>query len=245
MPYDALLLCTGGQPRALDVPGSDLQGVHTLRSYDDSKTLRNAAQDAERAVVVGASFIGMEAAQSIRSLGTSVTVVGPESVPFERVLGERIGGTIHALHEENGVAFHLGHTVRRFEGADGAVRQVVLDDGATLDADLVIVGIGVTPATDFVKGVEKADDGSIVVDQHLRAADGLYAAGDIARFPDWRTGQATRIEHWRLAGQHGRLAGQNMAGEQEPFRGVPFFWTRHFGTSFQYIGHASTWDEII
>jgi NADPH-dependent 2,4-dienoyl-CoA reductase/sulfur reductase-like enzyme/nitrite reductase/ring-hydroxylating ferredoxin subunit len=245
MTYDALLLCTGGRPRTLDVPGSNLNGIHTLRSYADSKALRDAAQDAEHTVVVGASFIGMEVAQSVRTLGTPVTVVAPDSIPFERILGDRIGSALHALHEDNDVAFQLGQTVDRFEGHDGAVRQVILDDGTTLDADLVVTGIGVTPATDFVQGVDKAADGAIVVDEHLQAADGLFAAGDIAQFPDWRTGAPTRIEHWRLAGQHGRLAGRNMAGARQPFRSVPFFWTRHFGTSFQYIGHASSWDEIL
>lgn len=244
MRYDALLLCTGGRPRALDVPGSDLDGIHTLRSYDDSRMLREKAQKAERAVVVGASFIGMEVAQSFRTLGTPVTVVAPEAIPFERILGERIGRAIQKLHEEHDVAFHLGRTVRSFEG-DGTIQRVVLDDGTALDAELVVVGIGVTPVTDFIEGVEKADDGAILVDEYLNAADGLYAAGDIARFPDWRTEAPVRIEHWRLAGQHGRLAGRNMAGEHRPYRSVPFFWTRHFGTSFQYIGHATTWDEIV
>lgn len=242
--YDALLLCTGGRPRTLPLPGADLEGIHTLRSYDDSRMLRDAAREAERAVVVGASFIGMEVAQSFRTLGTSVTVVAPEEIPFEHVLGDRIGRAIQALHENHDVAFQLGRTVDRFEG-DGAVRRVVLDDGTTLDADLVVVGVGVRPATDFVQGVERVGDGAIVVDEYLQAGDGLYAAGDIALFPDWRTGAPVRIEHWRLAAQHGRLAGRNMAGDRRTYRDVPFFWTRHFGTSFQYMGHAATWDEVI
>lgn len=244
MRYDALLLCTGGRPRTLDVPGADLDGIHTLRSYDDSRMLRAKGREAARVVVVGASFIGMEAAQSLRTLGAPVTVVAPEAVPFERVLGARIGQAIQAHHEANDVAFRLGRTVRRFEG-NGTVQRVVLDDGTTLDADLVVVGIGVTPATDFVSGVELDEEGALLVDEYLQAAEGLYAAGDIARFPDWRTGDRVRIEHWRLAGQHGRLAGRNMAGERRPYRSVPFFWTRHFGTSFQYMGHATAWDEVL
>ncbi|MDX1546163.1 MAG: FAD-dependent oxidoreductase [Rhodothermales bacterium] len=242
--YDTLILCTGGTPRRLDVPGAGLDGVHTLRSFDDSKTLLEKGKEAQRVVVVGSGFIGMEAAFSLRKLDCEVTVVAPGEVPFAGPFGERVGRMVQSIHEENGVRFRLGRKVRRIEG-DGRVERVTLDDGTTLDADLVVAGVGVRPATDVLRGIRLGEDGSLDVDAYLRAADGLYAAGDVARFPDWRTGDAVRIEHWRLAGQHGRLAGLNAAGRPTAFRSVPFFWTAHFGTNLRYVGHAGDYDEVL
>lgn len=243
LPYDVAVVAPGAQPRRLEVPGAGLAGLFTLRTLEDSRTIRAAAQKARHAVVVGASFIGMEVAQSLRHLGLEVTVVAPEAVPFERTLGVEVGRIMQALHVENGVLFHLGRTVQAFEGRDW-VQHVVLDDGSTLKADLVVVGIGVQPATDFVQGVPKAPDGSLIVDVCLQAGDGLFVAGDAARFPDWRTGTPIRIEHWRLAAQHGRLAGTNAAGAHRAYQGVPFFWTRQFGVGLQYLGYVETWDEV-
>jgi len=242
--YDGAVVAPGARPRRLEVPGAELEGVFTLRTIEDSRAIRAAAQQAQRAVVVGASFIGMEVAQSLRHPGLEVTVVAPEAVPFERTLGVEVGRVLQALHEEKGVAFRLGHTVEAFEGKD-RVQQVVLDDGSRLAADLIVVGVGVQPATDFVQGVQKAPDGSILVDAYLQAVDGLFVAGDAARFPDWRTGTPIRIEHWRLAAQHGRLAGANAAGARRRYQGVPFFWTRQFGMSLQYLGYVHTWDEVV
>jgi len=241
--YDTAILATGAIARSLPVPGSDLEGIYSLHSLDDSRRLRQAAESARQAVVVGAGFIGMEVAQSLRKHQLPVTVVGPDDVPLGRVLGAEVGGLIRSIHEENGVRFHLGHTVTAFEG-DGKVRQVRLDDGSVLAADLVVVGIGVQPATSFVEGVKKGPDGSILVDETLKAADGLYAAGDLARFPDWRTGRSIRVEHWRVAAKHGRIAGANTAGKHFSYRTVPYFWTRQFGLTFHYIGHAEGWDDI-
>lgn len=243
--FDGIVVCTGGAPRKLPVDGTDLEGVHVLRSYDDARSILHEGQEAEHAVVVGASFIGMEAAFSLKQLGIeSVTVVAPETVPFAAAFGERIGRRIQKLHESNGIDFRLGHTVERFAG-DGRIGNVHLDDGEVLDADLVVVGIGVRPATDFIEGLELADDGAVVVDDTLKAADGVYAAGDIAQFPYWLADEPVRIEHWRLACQHGRLAGHNLAGEEKPYRSIPFFWTAHFGTNIRYVGHAENWDEVI
>ncbi len=242
--YDVAVVAPGAQPRRLEVPGARLKGIFTLRSIEDSRAIRAAAREARQAVVVGASFIGMEVAQSLRHFGLAVTVVAPESVPFERTLGAEVGRVLQTLHEENGVVFRLGHTVEAFEGTD-RVQQVVLDDGSHLAADLVVVGVGVQPATDFVQGVEKAPDGSVIVDAFLQATDGLFVAGDAARFPDWRTGAPIRIEHWRLAAQHGRLAGANAAGAHRPYQDVPFFWTRQFGVSLQYLGYVDAWDEVV
>ncbi|MEX0600189.1 MAG: FAD-dependent oxidoreductase, partial [Rhodothermales bacterium] len=245
MDFDGIVICTGGVPRTLDVDGAELPGVHVLRSYRDAEELLAAGREASHAVVVGAGFIGMEAAWSLKELGVdTVTVVAPEDVPFAAAFGERVGKMVQSIHEEHGVRFRLGRIVQAFEG-DDRVERVVIDDGEALEADLVIVGVGVRPATDFIDGLELAGDGAVVVDEQMRAADGVYAAGDIAQFPYWLTGRATRIEHWRLACQHGRIAGYNLAGEETAYRSVPFFWTAHFGTNIRYVGHADAWDVIL
>jgi NADPH-dependent 2,4-dienoyl-CoA reductase/sulfur reductase-like enzyme/nitrite reductase/ring-hydroxylating ferredoxin subunit len=242
--YTAAILSTGGRPRRLDVPGADLDGVHSLRSLADSEHLRDTIEEGSRVVVVGASFIGMEAAWSFREQGAEVTVVAPEAVPFAHVFGEQVGRAIQGLHEDHGVSFRLGTTVDAFHGNDH-VEQVTLASGDTLAADLVLVGIGVEPATDLLDGVEVRDDGSVEVDATFRASDGLFAAGDIATFPYWRTGERVRIEHWREACHQGRIAGRNAAGQSAEYRDVPFFWTAHFGTNIRYVGHASDWERVL
>ncbi|RUT10799.1 pyridine nucleotide-disulfide oxidoreductase [Chroococcidiopsis cubana SAG 39.79] len=243
--YDALLLATGGKPRQLNVPGSDLQNIFTVRSFADTDRILAAAGNAKRAVVIGSSFIGMEAASGLTQRGLEVTVVSPSTLPFEKILGAEIGKLFQQVHEENGVKFHLGRKATQIEG-DGKVEAVVLDNGDRLDADLVVVGIGVQPATEFLQGLElHPKAGSVQVNEYLQAADGVYAAGDIARYPNWRTGEPTRIEHWRVAAQHGRIAAYNMAGQQVKYRGVPIFWTMQFQFPLRYVGHAEQWDEII
>lgn len=242
--YDALLLATGGKPRQLEVPGKELQNVFTLRSFTDTEQILSAAQQASRAVVVGSSFIGMEAASGLTQRGVAVTVVSP-SLPFKKILGEEIGQIFQQVHEENGVSFRLGRKVAQVEG-NGKVAAVILDNGDRLEADLVVVGIGVQPATEFLEGIDlHANDQSVLVDEYLNTADGLYAAGDIARYPDWRTGESVRIEHWRVAAQQGRIAAYNMTGQPTKFRGVPVFWTMQFQFPLRYVGHAEQWDEII
>jgi NADPH-dependent 2,4-dienoyl-CoA reductase/sulfur reductase-like enzyme/nitrite reductase/ring-hydroxylating ferredoxin subunit len=242
--YDALLVATGGAPRKLPVPGSDLENVFLLRSFDDADAIIEAARRSSSAVVIGASFVGMEAAYSLRERGLRVTVVAPDSVPFEKTLGPEIGALFRRLHEAQGVSFRLGASVSRLEGA-GKVERVVLDNGEGLEADMVVAGVGVRPATGFLEGVQLAADGGVIVDSNLRAADGLYAAGDIANFPDPRAGSRTRIEHWRTAQQQGRVAAHNMAGKAVEYDGVPFFWTRQFDAGLLYVGHAGRWDKII
>lgn len=245
MKYDALLLATGCQAMKLDVPGADLENVFTLRDYQDSENIIAAAENAEKAVIIGSSFIGMETAASLAQTGLAVAVISPESVPFEKILGREIGQMFRQKHEDNGVCFQFGMKATEFKG-NGKVEAVVLEDGTTIDTDLVIVGIGVKPATDYLEGVEvNSEDGSISTNEYLQVADGLYAAGDIARFPYWKTGKDTRIEHWRLAAQHGRIAGYNMLGNSVPFVGVPFFWSGQFDLKLRYVGHAEEWDEII
>jgi len=242
--YDALLVATGGAPRRLNIPGSDLRNVCLLRSFSDADAVIETAGRSGRCVVVGASFIGMEAAASLRARGLDVTVVAPSREPFEATLGPEVGALFRRVHEEHGVKFKLGSIVYRFEGTS-AVEAVTLEGGERIEADMVVAGVGVHPATGFLEGVNLNADGGVAVDAHMRAADGLYAAGDIANFPDPRTGERARIEHWRIAQQQGRVAAHNMAGRPTTFDGVPFFWTRQFDTGLLYIGHASRWDDII
>lgn len=242
--YDALLLAPGGVAQGLEVPGGNLANVFTLRIIEDATSIIGAAPPGARAVVVGASFIGMEVAYSLTKRGVQVTVVTPAPLPFQRQLGPELGRVIQQVHEEHGVSFRLGRRVARLEGAE-RVQAVVLDNGEQLAAELVVAGVGVKPATDFLKGVPLNPDGSVTVDQHLRVAPDLYAAGDIARFPDWRTGEAIRIEHWRLAMQHGRVAAHNMAGQAVAFKAVPFFWSELFELMPQYVGYAADWQEVM
>ena len=243
--YDALLVATGGKPLQLDIPGADLQNILTLRSFDDTDRILTLSKQKGQAVVIGSSFIGMETAAGLSQHGLQVTVVSPDSVPFKKILGEEIGKIFQQVHQENGVSFKLGRKAVQFEGSD-KVEAVILDNGDRLKADIVIVGIGVEPATDFLEGIDLyPKDGSVVVDEYLRAADGIYAAGDIARYPDWRTSESLRVEHWRVAAQQGRIAAHNMAGKAVKFRGLPLFWTMQFKFPLRYIGHAQSWDEII
>jgi NADPH-dependent 2,4-dienoyl-CoA reductase/sulfur reductase-like enzyme/nitrite reductase/ring-hydroxylating ferredoxin subunit len=242
--YDALLVATGGSARRLNIPGSDLKNVCLLRSFSDADSVIETARRSKRCVVVGSSFIGMEAAASLRARGLDVTVVSPSREPFESVLGAEVGALFRRAHEEQGVKFKLGSVVYRFEGAS-VVEAVTLEGGERIETDMVVAGVGVYPATGFLEGVSLQEDGSVVVDAHMRAAEGLYAAGDIASFPDPRTGARARIEHWRTAQQQGRVAAHNMVGKDTAFDGVPFFWTRQFDTGLLYVGHASQWDEII
>ncbi len=241
---DCLLLATGGTPKTLDVAGADLARVFTLRSLDDADRIIEAAGNASKAVVVGSSFIGTETAFSLRKRGLDVTVVSRDSVPFEKVFGEKLGGLFKNLHEREGIDYRVSASVRHFTG-DGTVKSVVLEDGEELDADLVIVGIGVRPVTGYLEGVERQPGCGIRVDRHFRVKENLYAAGDIASFPDRRTGEHLRIEHWRTAQQQGRTAGHNMAGNETPYRGIPFFWTTQAGLYFHYVGHATEWDDVI
>ncbi|HTL90573.1 MAG TPA: FAD-dependent oxidoreductase [Leptolyngbya sp.] len=243
--YDSLLVATGGKPRQLNVPGADLENVFTLRSAEDCDRILEAAQNATEAVVIGSNFIGMETASGLTQRGVKVTVVSPSSLPFEKILGKELGEVFQQVHVENGVSFQMGRKVAQLEG-EKTVKTVVLDDGTRLSADLVVVGIGVVPATEFLTGIAlDPDDRSVPVDEYLCAADGVYAAGDIARFPDWRTDRSIRIEHWRIAAQHGRIAAHNMAGQPTKFRGVPVFWSMQFQFPLRYVGHATEWDEVI
>lgn len=239
--YDACLLATGGKAQRPPLPGADLPGVFTLRSREDAALLLDAAEPGQPVVIVGDGFIGLEAAAALRKYGLQVHLVTRHEVPLAKQLGERIGRSIRELHERKGVVFHGPTAVERFEG-QAKVEAVLLANGERLQTPLVLLGTGVKPATAYVQGVALADDKSLPVNAEMRAAPGLWAAGDIATFP--LAGRPVRIEHWRLAQQHGVIAAANMLGEQRRYEDVPFFWTYQHGRTYEVLGHARDWNRI-
>jgi apoptosis-inducing factor 3 len=245
--FDSLLIATGGVPRRLPFQTGAEKNVFLLRSFADSDAIIAAAEAGKRAVVIGASFIGMEAASSLRERGCEVTVVAPDKVPFEKILGAEIGALFQKIHERKSVDFRLGTPVKNFEGEGDRIKAVLLENGERIEADFVVVGVGVTPATGFLEGIELHKDGGVIADEFLRIAENVYAAGDIAHFPDSRAqdGELVRVEHWRFAMQQGRTAARNMAGGHEAFTAVPFFWTTQFDANLRYVGHAKEWDKIL
>ncbi|MDQ1318652.1 MAG: apoptosis-inducing factor 3, partial [Candidatus Poribacteria bacterium] len=244
MRYDKLLLATGSIPRRTNVPGADLENIFTLRTPVDADKIKSLAKKGSKAVVIGSSFIGMETSANLIDRGVSITIVALDAVPFEQILGTEIGNMYKSLHEEKGTTFRLSSKIARFEG-DKKVQTVVLESGEKLPADFVILGIGVQPATGFLKGFDLNPDGSLNVDKHFMVKDYIYAVGDIANFEYWYTSERIRIEHWRLAEQHGRIAAQNMAGKEAEYHSIPFFWTNQLGVGLKYIGYTRGWDEII
>lgn len=237
--FDRCLLATGAEPVRLDIPGMKQPHVHTLRSLADSRAIVAAAKEKPKAVVIGASFIGLEAAASLRARDIDVTVVSPEAVPLERVLGGTLGASIKRLHESKGVKFRLGAKPQRIE-ADA----VILDDGTRIPATLVVVGVGVRPRLDLAEAAGLRMDRGVGVNEFLEtSAPGIFAAGDIARWPDPHTGEAIRVEHWVVAQRMGQTAARNMLGARERFDAVPFFWSAHYDMSVNYVGHAERWDR--
>ena len=241
VPFQSLLLATGATPIRL-APEVVQKGVpvHYLRTLADARAIIAAADRAKRAVVLGASFIGLEVAASLRTRGLEVHVVAPDSHPLGRVLGPQLGGLVQRIHEDHGVVFHLERKARQIGGG-----SVVLESGEGIPADLVVLGIGVQPNLDLAKAAAIELDRGIKVNRYLEtSAPGVSAAGDIARWPDPHTGQSIRVEHWVVAQRQGQAAARNILGAREPFDAVPFFWSAHYDLSIRYAGHAERWDAV-
>jgi len=234
--YGALVLATGASARTLPVNGADR--VHSLRTRRDAELLVAKAASARRAVVIGSSFIGLETAASLRQKGLEVVVTSPDRIPLERVLGPEVGARIRSIHEEHGVVFQLGRSVAAVDA-----KGVVLDDGSHIEGDLIVAGIGVAPSLDLARAAQIKVANGIVVNESLETSvPNVFACGDVASWPDSRSGTSLRVEHWVVAGRQGQTVARNILGKRETFDAVPFFWSAHYDVTIAYVGHASDWE---
>ncbi|HSY51809.1 MAG TPA: FAD-dependent oxidoreductase [Thermoanaerobaculia bacterium] len=236
--FDAIVIATGSEPVRLSPPGGSQ--IHVLRTLRDSRTIIALAEKGKRAVVLGASFIGLEVAASLRAREVEVTVVAPDDVPLGKTMGVEVGAFIRRLHEEHGVRFRLGTTVATFEGD-----RVVLATGEPIAADFVVAGVGVRPNTQLAQSGGLAVDNGIVVDEYLQSSvPGIYAVGDLAHYPDRFTGERIRVEHWVAAGRQGQTAARNILGMRVLHTAPPFFWSAHYDVTIAYAGHAAGYDRV-
>jgi len=238
--FGALLLATGADPVRLELPTTGNLPRLYLRSFSDSRAILAAAVSAKRVVVVGSSFIGLEVAASLRQRGVDVHVVSSDTIPLRRVMGAEVGAFVRSLHEAQGVHFHLGTSVARIDGS-----QVILQNGASVQADLMVLGVGVRPNLQLAQQAGLAVDRGISVDAYLQTSvPSIYAAGDVARWPDPHSKERIRVEHWVVAQRQAQVAARNILGAQQRFEAVPFFWSQHFDVTINYSGHAENWDSI-
>ena len=243
--YDRLLIATGALPRRLQVPGADLDGIHYLRTVEESRRLSERIEHGGRVVVVGSGWIGAEIAASARQKGCEVTMIEMASLPLERVLGPEVGRIYLGIHRAAGVEFLPETTVDRFEG-NGSVEAVITRDGAILEADTVVVGIGVIPRTGIAEAAGIPVDDGVLVDGRLEtAAPGVFAAGDIANVMHPFYGHRLRVEHWAVAEEQGRVAARAMLGREPRYDQIPYFFSDQYDGGMEYAGHATSWDEIV
>jgi NADPH-dependent 2,4-dienoyl-CoA reductase/sulfur reductase-like enzyme len=239
-PFDRLLLATGAEPVRLPIPGAEQPHVFTLRSLADSRAITARAREARSAVVLGSGFIGLETAASLRTRGLAVHVVSLDERPLEKVLGSELGDFVRSMHESHGVTFHMRNSLESI-----GQRSVTLSNGTELDADLVIVGVGVRPRVALAEAARLPVERGILVDAYLETpVPGIYAAGDAARWRDERSGEMRRVEHWVVAERQGQVAAENMLGARTSFKDVPFFWSAHYDMTIRYVGHAQSWDAV-
>ena len=240
VPFDRLLLATGAEPVRASIPGTSPSEILVLRSLADCRAIIERAKTAKTVLVLGASFIGLEVAAALRAREIEVHVASPETIPMERILGRDMGEFVRALHEQHGVRFHLGATAIGVEG-----REVRLSNGTAIKVDFIVAGLGVRPRVGLAEAAGLRVDRGVVVDAYLEtSAPGIFAAGDIARWPDPISGEAIRVEHWVVAERQGQVAALNLMGERTPFAAAPFFWSQHYDIPINYVGHAERWDEI-